>query len=178
MSLVAPVQPESVTLSEAAGRVLAQNLIAFENIPPFDRSPYDGYAFRAEGTAGAAIDNPVTLRIHEEVPAGAVPTTAVTPGTATTMLTGSPSPEGADCVCMYERTQFTQETVTLFDPMEPGDNVIFAGEDVTKGDVLAHSGEVIDTGVAGTLASQGVAVPSVYRKVSQTPCFAPRRDRR
>lgn len=166
LSQVAPVGVERVPLSEAAGRVLAEDLIAAENIPPFDRSPYDGYAFRAADTQGAAAGSPVTLRILEEVPAGSVPTKAVVPGTATKILTGAPIPEGADCVCMFERTQFTGESVTLFEPMRAGDNVVRAGEDVRRGDVLARAGEEIDTGVAGTLASQGVAMPLVYRRVT------------
>lgn len=163
LAQVVPVGTERIALSESAGRVLADDLVALENIPPFDRSPYDGYAFRAEDTAGASKEHPVTLSILEEVPAGAVPTRAVVPGTATKILTGAPIPQGADCVCMYERTQFTQETVTLFAPVSSGENVVYAGEDVKAGTVLARRGDVVDTGIAGTLSSQGDAQPRVYR---------------
>lgn len=162
---VAPVEAERIALSACAGRMLAEDLIAAENIPPFDRSPYDGYAFRAEDVRGASKESPVTLRILEEVPAGAVPTCAVTPGTATKILTGAPIPPGADCVCMFERTAFTKETVTLFAPMRPGDNVVRAGEDVKRGAVLARRGDVIDAGIAGTLAAQGEAQPRVFRRL-------------
>lgn len=162
---VSPVGVQRVTLSACAGRVLAQDLIAAENIPPFDRSPYDGYAFRAGDTLGASRDCPVTLRILEEVPAGAVPACEVVPGTATKVLTGAPVPPGADCVCMFERTAFTKESVTLFAPMQPGDNVVRAGEDVKKGAVLARRGDVIDAGIAGTLAAQGEAQPQVFRRL-------------
>lgn len=162
---VSPVGVQRVALSACAGRVLAQDLIAAENIPPFDRSPYDGYAFRAGDTLGASRDCPVTLRILEEVPAGAVPACKVVPGTATKVLTGAPVPPGADCVCMFERTAFTKESVTLFAPMQPGDNVVRAGEDVKKGAVLARRGDVIDAGIAGTLAAQGEAQPQVFRRL-------------
>lgn len=165
LSLASPVEAERAALAGCAGRVLAQDLIAAENIPPFDRSPYDGYAFRAEDTQPASREQPVTFEIIEEVSAGAVPTKAVTPGTAVKILTGAPIPAGADCVCMYERTQFTKETVTLFAPIAPGENVVRAGEDVKKGAVLARRGDVIDTGIAGTLASQGEAFPLVYRRL-------------
>ena len=90
-----PVETERVSLSEAAGRILAEDLIAADNIPPFDRSPFDGYAFRAADTAQASPEHPVTLTILEEVPAGAVPAKRVTPGTATKILTGAPIPRAA-----------------------------------------------------------------------------------
>lgn len=160
-----PVQTQRIPLSASCGRVLAQDLIAEDNIPPFDRSPYDGYAFRAEDTQDASREHPVTLRILEEVPAGAVPTKIIVPGTATKILTGAPIPPGADVVCMYEATEFTKETVTLFAPCRAGNNIVLTGEDVKKGTVLARAGELIDTGVAGTMASQGVTKPLVYRKL-------------
>ena len=165
LNLVAPVGAERAALEACAGRVLAQDLIAAENIPPFDRSPYDGYAFRAQDTQGASRAQPVTLTILEEVPAGAVPTKTVTAGTATKILTGAPIPPGADCVCMYEKTAFTAEAVTLFAPMQPGENVVYTGEDVRQGAVLARCGDVIDAGIAGTLCAQGEAWPLVYRKL-------------
>ena len=139
-----PVETERVSLSEAAGRILAEDLIAADNIPPFDRSPFDGYAFRAADTAQASPEHPVTLTILEEVPAGAVPAKRVTPGTATKILTGAPIPEGADCVSMFERTEFTRETVTLFAPGSAGENIILAGEDVKKGTLLVRKGARID----------------------------------
>lgn len=165
LAQVWPVATQRVPLSGCAGRILAQNLVAAENIPPFDRSPYDGYAFRAADTQIATKENPVTLRILEEVAAGAVPTKAVTAGTATKILTGAPIPPGADCVCMFEKTQFTAETVTLFAPVAPGENIVKAGEDVRQGTVLARCGTRIDAGVAGTLAAQGEAQPLVYRRL-------------
>ena len=165
LGLVAPVQTERVALANSAGRVLAKDLIAAENIPPFDRSPYDGYAFRAADTQEASKEHPVTFSILEEVPAGAVPAKEVTSGTAVKILTGAPIPKGADCVCMYERTQFTKETVTLFAPIAEGENIVRAGEDVKKGTVLARCGDVIDTGITGTLSSQGEAFPWVFRKL-------------
>ena len=137
LSQVSAVGMEQVPLSECGGRVLAQDLIAQENVPAFDRSPYDGYAVRADDTAFAAKEHPVTLRVLEEVPAGAVPTQAVVSGTVTKVLTGAPIPKGADAVIMYEKTVFTDETVTLFAPVKPGSNIVRTGEDISKGAVLA-----------------------------------------
>ena len=154
---------EHIPLSECGGRILAQDLIAAENIPPFDRSPYDGYAFMAADTENASADNPVTLRILGEIPAGAVPTSKVTVGTAVKILTGAPIPCGADAVVKFEDTEYTDETVTLFSPSRHGDNIVYTGEDVRQGDVLARAGTVIDPGTAGTLASQGITTPAVYK---------------
>ena len=163
LNAVKPVGAENVPLSQCGGRILAQDLIAQENIPAFDRSPYDGYAVRAADTASASKENPVGLRILEEIPAGAVPAKKVIAGTAAKVLTGALIPEGADAVIMYEKTKFTDEDVALFAPVKAGDNIVWAGEDVRKGTVLAQSGTVIDPGLAGALAAQGVAMPLVYK---------------
>ena len=163
LSRTVPVQTETVPLTESYGRVLAEDLIAGENIPAFDRSPYDGYAFRAADVANASQEQPVTLRITEEIPAGAVPTVPVTAGTAAKILTGAPLPPGADTIINYEVTEFTAEAVTLFAPVKEGMNVVRAGDDVRAGQMLAAAGSVIDAGTAGTLAGQGKANPTVYR---------------
>ena len=163
MDAVEPVGTEWAALSESGGRILAQDLIAVENVPPFDRSPYDGYALRAADTAGASGETPVTLRILEEVPAGSVPTEIVTEGSAVKILTGAPIPQGADAVINYERTSFTGTAVTVYAPLRSGENIIRAGEDVRCGGLLACRGDAVDPGIAGTLASQGIAAPSVYQ---------------
>ena len=163
LKLVEPVKTERVELASSAGRVLAEAITAAENVPPFDRSPYDGYAFRAVDSVNASRENPVTLKILEEVPAGAVPIKECVAGTATKILTGAPIPKGADAVIMYERTEFTAETVTIFAPAKSGDNIVYAGEDVKRGAVLAEAGGIIDTGTMGTLASQGMEKPLVYK---------------
>ena len=155
---------ETLPPEACGGRVLARNTAARMNVPPFDRSPYDGYAFRAEDSAGAGRLTPVTLRVLEEVGAGSVSRCPVTAGTAVRIMTGAPIPEGADAVVMFEQTEFTPETVTLFAPAKPGDNIVRAGEDVRAGEVLAEAGSPIDAGTLGTLASQGFASLEVYRK--------------
>lgn len=155
---------EPVALEKSTGRVLAQDVIAADNVPPFDRSPYDGYALRSEDVAHACADAPVTLFVIEEVPAGAVPTKICTKNTAVKILTGAPIPEGADCVINYERTEFTESTVKIFAPVKAGSNIVRTGEDVRRGDILVRKGQIIDAGTAGTLAAQGIAFPSVYRR--------------
>lgn len=162
---VGPVEPERVPLDQSLGRILAEDLVAAENIPGFDRTAYDGYAFRAADLQNASRETPVTLRITEEIPAGATPTREVVPGTCAKVLTGAPIPPGADAVLNYEVTSFTDTEVTFFESVAPGSNVVRAGEDVRKGAVLARKGDVIDPGTVGTLAAQGVTRPLVYRAV-------------
>ena len=161
---VIPVGTEVIATEVSAGRVMADALIAAENVPAFDRSPYDGYAFRSEDSRNAGRDTPVTLRVLEEIPAGTVPKYEITKGTAARVMTGAPIPHGADAVVMYEKTEFTKSEVRIFTPAKPGENVIYAGEDVRKGTVLAPAGSVIDGGLCGSLAAQNKAVVRVYGK--------------
>ena len=106
-----PVSTETVPLTSAAGRVLAEPLISDVNVPPFDRSPYDGYTFRAEDTQNAVAEAPCVLSITEEIPSGAVPQFPITCGKAAKILTGAPIPQGADAVIMFEETEFTEDQV-------------------------------------------------------------------
>ena len=89
---VTPVGTERLPLAACAGRVLAQELIAASNVPPFDRSPFDGYVLLASDSLGASTDSPVTLRVIEEIPASCVAKHALGPGDAAKILTGAPIP--------------------------------------------------------------------------------------
>lgn len=159
-----PVGTEHVPVAECGSRVLAQEVRAAADVPPFDRSPYDGYALRASDTEQASEEHPVTLRILEEIPAGGVSHMPVTEGCAVKILTGAMIPEGADCVIMFEKTSFTEEAVTVSQKLRPGENIIYAGEDVKEGTVLAEPGTRIDAGLAGTIAAQNIPHPLVYKK--------------
>jgi len=164
LKLANTVGTEHISLAESAGRVLAEPLVAPENVPPFDRSPYDGYAFCAEDTQAASKENPCVLEVTEEIAAGAIPQFSITPGKAAKILTGAPIPEGADAVIMFEETEFTETTVSIFAPAKSGSNIVRAGEDVRKGQLLAEPGTVIDAGLAGTFASLGLSEVAVYKK--------------
>ncbi len=157
---VTPVDTQMLPLEQCSGRYLAENIAALQAVPPFDRSPLDGYAFRSADTAP---DAPVTLRILEEVPAGHVPTCTVTEGTAVKILTGAPIPCGADAVSKFEETEFTPEYVTLKRQYRPGENIVFRGEDVSPGDLLGRKGQRIDAGLAGALAAQEIGEVTVHR---------------
>lgn len=163
-ALSRPVGTERIPLSACANRVLAQDLVASSDVPPFDRSPYDGYVLRARDSLGASRDAPVTLRILEEICASCVPRRALTAGTASKILTGAPIPEGGDAVVPFEDTRFTESEVTIFAPMRPGENIVCAGEDIRRGALLCHGGQRVDAGVMGALAGQNIVEPLVYRQ--------------
>lgn len=164
LARVGAVGTEQISLEAGAGRVLAAPVIAAADVPSFDRSPYDGYAFQAQDTAGASEGQPVTLRVVDYIAAGDVPHVRIGRGEAAHLMTGAPVPEGADAVLPFESTVFTDETVTVSRSVSSGSNVIYAGEDVRKGTVLCEKGAVIDAGLAGTLAGQGIFRPTVYKR--------------
>lgn len=153
-----------VELKDCIGRVLAEDITALENVPSFDRSPYDGYALRSEDTKMAAGERPAELKIIGEVAAGAVPGRCVGNGTAMKILTGAPIPEGADTVIKYEETEYTDSMVRIFRSLAAHSNIVREGEDVRAGQILARRGAVIDVGMIGTLAAQGFSAPEVYRR--------------
>ena len=161
-----PVAPavETVPLFQAQGRVLAEDFRAVQNVPPFDRSPYDGYALRGEDTAAATADKPVVLRITEELPAGKAPEREVTPGTAAKILTGAPVPPGANAIVKFEVTEFTSGEVKIFEPVKPDTDIVYAGEDVKAGQLLAEKGSLLSPAIAGAMAGQGLAEVKVFRR--------------
>lgn len=155
---------EKADLDALNGRILAEYITAEENVPSFDRSPYDGYAFIASDTSMASKDTPVTLKVLENIRAGEIPRYSVSQGSAIRLMTGAPIPDGADAVCKYEDTEFTEEEVRLKRSYRPGENVIRSGEDIKKGSLLACSGMIVDTGIIGILASLGITKVKVFRK--------------
>ncbi|MEN6327909.1 MAG: gephyrin-like molybdotransferase Glp [Syntrophomonas sp.] len=156
-------EKKNISLSDALGRVLGEDVKARESIPPFDRSPYDGYAFRAEDTQNATKENPTTLKVIEEVAAGHVPQNKVVKGQAVKILTGAPIPEGANAVIKYEETELKGNFISIHGPVKPGENVVPAGEDVTRGEIIASRGTVITSPVMGLMAALGITRASVYQ---------------
>ena len=148
-----PLPPRSVPLLEAAGCVLAEDVVAGEDVPPFANTAMDGYALRAADTVGP----PVRLEVVGTLAAGAAPTTEVRPGQAVRIMTGAPIPPGADAVVMVERTQSENLDATVVVEVEaaPGQHVREAGEDLRAGDPVFEAGTVLSPGHVGVLASLG-----------------------
>lgn len=162
---LAVLPTESIPLEQAGGRVLSEDVYARNDIPPFDRSLMDGYAFRAEDTLGATPEYPRWFRVLEEVRAGYPPRYPLSPGTAAKILTGAPIPEGSDAVVRFEDVLLQDNNrVGVKQPCQPGLNIGHAGEDIAKGEMGLHRGEVITPGATGILAAMGYTDPRVFRR--------------
>ncbi len=161
---VRPSGMETVGLTEIAGRVLAEEIVADSDVPFTDNSAMDGYAVCSASVAGAAEGNPAILDVTEEVPAGKVPLLPVTPGAAARIMTGAPVPSGADAVVMVEYTERRGDKVAVKAPVSAGDNIRRAGEDIRKGALLFSPGRIIGPADAGVIASAGRARIKVARR--------------
>lgn len=163
-ALPTPVESEWVSIDDCYGRVLAEDFVSEEMVPPFAKAPLDGYALRGEDTAGASPEHPVTLRVTEEIAAGSTPQFPVLPGQAAKILTGAPIPEGANAVVRFEETEWNECQVTFTAPVTPHTNIVPPGDDIPLGKVIARRGEVISPPVAGLLAALGRTQILVCRK--------------
>ena len=155
---------ETVRLGGSLGRVLSADVLARIPYPPFDRSPYDGFAFRGDDTLSATPENPAVFKITEELPAGAEPRFEITPGYAAKILTGAPIPKGADSTIKYEETEFSASEVRIFGQIPPNTDVVYAGTDVKPGQILAPKGMLVTAPVIFTFANQGFESVDVYKK--------------
>lgn len=164
LSAVRPGPVETVALSAAWDRVLAEEVSAAEDLPPFDNSAMDGYALRASDTAGAARDRPVRLRVLEELPAGHAAGRTVEAGTAMRIMTGAPLPAGADAVVQVEHAVPGVGTVDILQEVSPGHNVRPAGEDVRAGQPILHRGTWLRAAELGMLAALGRSHVQVFRR--------------
>ncbi len=165
-----PLSAETVPLTEALGRVVAQPVAAAADAPPFDRSSVDGFALRAADTAGASEAAPKRLRLNAEVLAcGVAPAIEVRPGTATAIATGGVIPRGADAVVMIEQTELDESdpaalAILLNRPAAPGSFVSFAGSDIARGEALLRAGTVVTSREIGMAAAAGLAALPVVRR--------------
>jgi len=173
---------EAVALAEAAGRVLAEDVVAPVPVPGFERAMMDGYAVRGEETFGASRYDPIRLRVIGEITPGRRFDGAVGAGEAVRIMTGAPMPEGADAVVMAEHatehatesatehaaTGKTDErrarTVDVQEPVAPRKHVAPVGEDVAEGDVVLAAGRRLRPQDLGVLASIGAAEVRAVRR--------------
>jgi putative molybdopterin biosynthesis protein len=155
-----PLPAEAVTLADACTRVLAHDVIAVVDVPPFDRSNVDGFAVRAADTVGASDGNPRVLTLNAEVIAcGHAPIVTVASGTCTAIATGGVIPRGADTVVMIEQTELIEEgspRIELRRAAAPGQFVSYAGSDIARGETLLRRGTRIGSREIGMLAACGL----------------------
>lgn len=155
--------PVTVSFVEAEGCVLAGDVVAAEEVPPFDNTAVDGYAVRAADTAAAPIELPVV----DEVAAGAATDRELAPGEAIRIMTGAPMPAGADAVVMVEETErLDGERVRINTSVAAGAAVRRAGDDVRPGDRLFPAGTVVTPAIVGVLASINARTVSVVPRAT------------
>jgi molybdopterin molybdotransferase len=159
-----PLPPESVTLAECAGRVLAAEVRSPVDVPGFARSAMDGYALRGEDTFGASEYTPLELRVLGLSLPGRPFAGRVGPGEAVRIMTGAPLPDGADAVAMAETCEEAGGVVRVSEAVAPKKNVGAAGEDVRAGDLLLEAGRRLRPQDVGALASIGCGQVLVVRR--------------
>jgi len=160
LSRIQPVETECVLITDAYHRVLAIDVTSQIAMPPFERSPLDGYAYLA--TAGDP--QPLRLKVVSEIPAGTFPERVIAPGEAAKIFTGAPIPLGANCVVRMEDTKQIDDEVTIIHPVLPGSNIIPKGEEIKKGDLLLKQGFLLTPPAIGLLAAVGQEKVTVYRR--------------
>jgi molybdopterin molybdotransferase len=150
---------ESVSLLRAQGRILAQEIIADRDYPPFDRSIRDGYAVRSTDARPGGL-----LKCIGELKAGDTPSTSVQPGTCIQIMTGAALPPGADAVIMIEHTQRNADTVTLDRAVQPGQHVVPHGSEQAANKVVLTKGTRLGFAQIAAAAQVGAAQLTVHRK--------------
>ena len=159
-----PLPPEMVSLTEAAGRVLAQDVVSAVAVPAFDRAAMDGYALRAQETFGAGPYNPLEFQVAGEALPARPFAGKLQASQAVRIMTGAPLPDGADAVLQAEAAEESDRRLRVSDAVPPGRNVGRRGEDIEKDSVVLHAGRVLRPQDLGLLASIGVASVALVRR--------------
>jgi len=151
---------ESVSLPDAFGRVLREDVVADRDVPPFDRARMDGYALRAEDTLGA----PVRLKVIGEVAAGRAFAGFISKGEAVRIMTGAPLPSGADAVQKFEATETSGTWVTITESVRAGENVTWRAAEARRGQVILQRRTRLGPPEMAVLATFGYHQVKVSRK--------------
>ncbi|MBI5658567.1 MAG: molybdopterin molybdotransferase MoeA [Nitrosomonadales bacterium] len=159
--LAAPLEQESIALSDALRRTLAEDILSPMNVPPHDYSAMDGYAVRHADLENA----PRKLKIGGSAFAGHAYTGKIAAGECVRIMTGALIPDGCDCVVMQENVKVEGTTVEVADGHRPGENIRLTGEDIARGATVLARGQAIRPAEMGLLASLGFGKVAVYRKL-------------
>jgi len=150
---------EQVDLADSLGCVLAKDVVADVNMPPFHKSAVDGFACRKED-----LDGP--LEVTENIPAGSVPQKNIEPQQCARIMTGAMVPEGADTVIMLEHTEALDKSRIRFTGSSSKSNICYLGEDVNTGQKMLSAGILLKPQHLGILAAAGCTRPVVYRSLT------------
>jgi molybdopterin molybdotransferase len=163
LAAVAPQPTLRLPLRDAAGHVLAEEIVARWPLPSWTAASMDGFAVRADDVRGASQHAPRRLPLSGGAPAGGPPPPPLAPGTAWRVATGGRVPEGADSVVRQEDTRPDHDAISVTDDRDAGRNVRPRGGDVAEGDAVFAPGVSIGPGQVALLAALGVAAPLVVR---------------
>lgn len=155
---------ETIPIETSVGRVLAEDVIAEINIPPFSRAAEDGYAVVAEDTYNASINSPVKLKVIGRIDVGEKPSCNIYSGVCVEIATGAPIPPGANAVIRFEETERVGDTVLINSPVYPGRSIAPEGEDIKIGERILLNGQILTPPRVGVLASLGRRFVRVYRR--------------
>ena len=158
------LKSEVVSIKDSLKRVLYGDVKSKINNPPFNKSVFDGYAFKSEDSKGTSKENPIDLKIVDEIFAGMWPEIEIKSGEAIRIMTGAPIPAGADCVLKQEETERQGDLVKIFKEMKSNENTSFMGEDIRIGETLIKKGKRLDYADLGIMASSGISEVLVYKK--------------
>jgi molybdopterin molybdotransferase len=159
------VEIEQVPLLETVGRVLAEDIIADDDLPDFPRAIVDGYAVQGASTFGSSEGNPAFLTVTGSIAMGESPGLTIGPGEAAQIATGGMLPLGADSVVMIEHTEAIDDTtIEVYRSVAPGQNMIAIGEDIKKQARVIKQGQTIRPQETGLLAALGKQTVAVYQK--------------
>ena len=165
MAIEPIARTERLPLGEARGRVLAGDIVAAADVPPFSRAGMDGYAVRSRDTSGATRAHPRTLQSVEEVFTGQVPQKTVAAGQCSAVATGAPMPPGADAVVIVEDTlEDPPGTVRVFTEVHAGQNVGRQAADIRTGDRVLAAGTLLNASRLGAIAALGLSSVEVFAR--------------
>jgi molybdopterin molybdotransferase len=172
LARIHPVQSTAISLQEASGRILAGPIIAEIDLPSFDNSSVDGFAVCFEDVVSASRENPITLRVVGDIPAGTNVEIKLKRGESMRIMTGAPMPSGADSVVMVEDTDFnfrdagiTPPTqVNIFKAVSNRENIRYQGADVSAGQIILSKAQRLRAQDIGILAMLGKSTIQIYRQ--------------
>lgn len=161
-----PLPDENIPIREGLGRILSRDIPAPEPLPPFSRSTMDGYAVRARDTFGCSDSEPALVKIAGEISMGQSGLDlSLAEGRAAAIWTGGELPHNSDAVVMVEFTnQLDAETIEIFRPVAPGENIIRQGEDFAQGQVVLSKGSKLRPQDLGVLSGLGISQVPVFRQ--------------
>ena len=157
---------ERVALTEADGRVVAADVTATVDVPPFDRAAMDGYAVVAADTFGASAQAPRAVVCVDRVFTGQMPARGIGPGECIEIATGAPMPQGADAVVMVEETERAGDQVRVMTPVYPQQHVGRRAADIAIGQAVVKAGQILNPSRIGAIAATGSLDVQVYARPS------------